>query len=415
MANFDPAYALMRLAYQTAEGIVPQTGYKDTQIMAEGFASTPGVVERTAISPVELAALRGKTANAPTFAWDAINPDDPAILALFPWGGYVTTTSPEAGVFFHDLSTASGDDPMPGQTSAKLWRDGQVGQRFVDYLINSAAISFGEDALVGAQLGGVASYGDYWEDPVHTAGAGTGAMRLRGVWGEEFAGEGIRVEVVTTAPLVVKARRVSAGAYGANQAFTAATWKNLTDEADLLFGDLASPIQLYVSGAVAIGDVYTFHAIVAPWVPSLADPDTVVSEVYSSVLVDGADFELKSGTFTVTKGAEARKGFGGVRNKGTRRRGTAKPVLGFTREAIDEFVRIKLETGQPFDFILNLYSAAKIAATDFNYGLEISLAGIRMSGSTPVVTSGTAPQEDQITTTGGTLTARIINSTASML
>lgn len=414
MANFDPAYALLRLFYQTAEGVVPQTGGKDTQILNEGFASTPGVVERTAISPVELAALRGKTANAPAYAWDAINPDDPCILTLLPLG-FVTTTTPVAGVYYHDLSATAGDDPTPGQITAMIWRDGTVGQRFVDYLINSSAISFGEDALVGAQLQGVASYGDYWADPVHAAGAGTGTMRLRGVWGEEFAGEGIRVEVVTTAPLVVKARRVSAGAYGANQAITIDTWKSLTDENDLLFGDLASPVQLRVSGAVAIGDVYTFAAISAAWVPSLADPDNVVAEVYSHVLVNGAEFELKSGTLTVTKGAEPRKGFGGVRYKGTRRRGILKPVLSFTREAIDEFVRTKLETGQTFDFVLKLYSASKIGATAFNYGLEITLAGIRMSGSTAVVSSGTGPQEDQVTTTGGTLTARIINSTASML
>lgn len=415
MANFDPAYALMRMFFQTAEGIVPQFGGKDTLIMAEGFASTPGVVEREAISPVQLAALRGKTANAPTYAWDAINPDDPAILSLFPALGFVSTTSPTAGVYYHDLSATSGDDPTPGQIAAEIWRDGLVGQRFVDFFVNSAAISFGENALVGAQLQGVASYADYWADPVHTAGAGTGAMRLRGVWGEEFAGEGVRVEVVTTAPLVVKARRVSAGAYGANQPVTLGTWHWLTDEANIGLGDRASKVELLVTGAVAIGDVYTFLAITAPWVPSLADPDTVVNEVYSGVTVDGADFELKSGTLTQTKGGEPRMGFGGVRNKGTRRRGTAKPVLAFSREAIDEFVRIKLETGQTFDFILNLYSAAKIAATNYNYGMEITLAGIRMSGSTAVVASGTAPQEDQITTTGGTLSARIINSTASML
>lgn len=414
MPNFDPAYALLRIAYQTARGLVPLTGWKDTTINAEGFASTPGVVERTAISPVQLTALRGKTANAPTFGWDAINPDDPCMLMLFPSLGYVTTTSPTAGVYYHDLDASTGDDPTPGWASARVWRDGLVGHTFVDFLANQAAISFGEDALVGATFQGVAAHGDYWGDGVHTAGAGTGSMRLRGVWGEEFDGTTIVVEVVDDLPLVVKVKR-GGGAYSANQSLTSGDWSRINGDGDLLLGDLASPVELLVSGAVAIGDIYTFSALTAPWVPSLADPDHVVSEVYSSVLVDGDPFVLKSGTLTQDKPAAPVKGFGGVRNFATRRRGTGKPTLAFSREAVDEFVRRRLETGTVFDFQLNLYSAVKIGATDYNYGLEISLAGIRMTGSTPVVTGGTAEQEDSITTTGGTLTARIINSVASLL
>lgn len=414
MPNFDPAYALMRVAYQTAQGLVPLTGWKDTLINAEGFASTPGVVERTAISPVQLAALRGKTATAPTFGWDAINPDDPCGLLLFPSLGFVSTTSPTAGVYYHDLDASAGDDPTPGWSAVRLWRDGEVGHTFIDYLINQATISFGEDALVGATFQGAAAYGHYWGDAAHTAGAGTASMRLRGVWGEEFDGTTIVVEVVDDSPLVVKVKR-GGGAYSANQTITTATWSRINGDGDLLLGDLASPVELYVAGAVAIGDIYTFSALTSPWVPSLADPDNVVSEVYSSVLVDGDPFVLKSGTLTQDKPAEAVKGFGGVRPFSTRRRGTGKPTLAFSREAIDEFVRRRLETGAVFDFDLKLYSASKIAATDYNYGLEISLTGIRMTGSTPVVTGGTAPQQDQITTTGGTLTARIINSTASML
>jgi hypothetical protein len=401
--TFDPANALASWAWESAGlGLIPQSGWHDIEFSGESLSNNAltlprGNISRASQTPVPLA---GKIETAGTLSVDAINP----LASWFPFLALmqkVDVDEVETGAFRHRISRTRTDATAPAETIAiRAWRDDGMGQVFLMCRVQQIAITFAERALVSMEITIVPQRGEYWDDPVKTAGTGTGLPRLRGLVAAQFgtdATQNFYAEVTAqdANSVTIKTKLGDADAMGATaRAIARASWVQVYDEANVRQGAPGDPLEIrFETGADHdVGDIYRFDYRRGEWVPSFAD-DIVVNECFSTVSLDGVDIELESGTLTIAKPAEQRHGFGLRRARRTRSRGKQTVQWQFQREYFEEKTRGLLELATAFAFRLNLDSGVAIGATAFNYAAHFVSLNCRASGQTASATDAETMDE----------------------
>lgn len=401
----DPAYGLLRWAWETVPGVPPVAGWHDIIYSGETFANEAQRLEREAITRGAMTKppLKGKFNVPAGFTVDALNPNqDWGPLAAII-GSAADPDEVETDTFVHKLSRLETDVSFPKTQSFAAWRNDDMGQRFCDARFNSLAFTWAAGALIGANYGIVAKMGDYWEDPTRTVGTGTVKPQVRGLFQDDDGGA--YTESATTKNLYIKiiaddattvtfkAKIGDATTYdGANQIATKGEWLWVRDQDDVRIGDRALKIEAYFSagidGTFVNDDIFKFLHRRGEWVPSYVDDTLACLEVYSAILWNGDEFEVESGGLTIAKGAEAKAALGGRGPRRTRSRGQQLPTWSIQREYLDKQIRRALDQGEPVALVAEINSGVKIGTTgDLYYGFRFVSPYCIATGPTATVTS----------------------------
>jgi hypothetical protein len=403
--SFDPSQALCRFAFEDIAGVPRVAGpFHDIENFAgETFTNTPETIQRTNITRAEERSrgLVGKVPAAGTLTLDAVNvAQDWLWWALLLGGRTTAVDTPEVGANRHRIFVKTARD-FPAQGTLYGWRDDSIAQRLLAAMCSQIQLTFAERALVGMVVTFVGGRGDYFDDPVRTAGAGTAFPALRGMHAAQFgtdATQNFHVEITAvTATLITFKRKVGDGdamSVGTTIA-TRGEWTNFADEADIIQGNPGDRVQIYwpVAGTFAVGDILRFDRVRDVWVPSFPDA-LVVNEVFSTISFDGADFEMNDGTITFSKPTEARFGFGGRRSRRVRQRGLRDYAISLNREYLDTKIRRKLELGETFDLRVHLSTGVGIGTSGNLYqSAEIIAPLCDPSGPTATATDASTMNE----------------------
>lgn len=396
---FDPSQALCRVAFEDIPGVPRIAGpFHDIENFAgETITNTAETIQRTAITRAgeRPRGMPSKIPAAGTLTLDAINTEQDWLFNGLLLGAVDTDVdTPEVGANRHRIHSTTGTRDFPESATIYAWRDDDLPQRLLRAMCSQLEISFAERQLVGMVASFVGGRGDYWDDPARTAGAGTAFPAIRGIHVAQFATDAtqnvwVEVTVQTATEITFKRRIGDADAFGAGTSVaTRGEWTNLVDEGGVLLGAPGDRLQIYwpVAGTFAVGDILRFDRIRGVWAPSFPD-SIIVNEVYSTITFDGVDFEMTSGTLTLTKPTEARFGFGGRRARRVRQRGLRDYTISLEREYLDTKVRRKLELGETFALRVHLSTGVTIGTTgNLHQSMEFIMPLCDPSGPNATVT-----------------------------
>lgn len=401
MPDFEPSSALAGWNWEDIPGVPRATGLHYGQIDGEGFATNALVVERTVITrdAEETEGLDGKLeATGNEWRADTFNPaaDWWFFAALF--GKASTAAHPTVpDVYLHRFSRSESSITFPGSQTIYIARDDGAPHRIMGARASVFTLQFRERALQSASLSFVSPAGDYFGDAVRTAGAGTtGFPIVRGFLSSQLdldvTDQNFHFEV-TAFDATTITRKVKLGdgdAFGAAEVVPRGRWVAIVDEAGVEQGSLGRPVQEYWPLTVdfQVGDIFKVDSRRPEWTPTFS-VNAPVNEVLSTLKIDGEDFEVESGTLTITRPAEAKYGFGGRVARRARQRGQQTAELTFSREVLDLKPRRLLESsGAPFSFDLHLRSEVPvIPAGDprVDHYLRLIAKRCKISGSTATV------------------------------
>ena len=432
MADFNPAQALIRNAWELTEQIPQEANWHYHDFVNETLSTEPTAIQDPSITDAgeEPEDLKSKI-NTNGVINVALNAEAHAhYLARFMEHS-ATPVNLSGGAYSHKLAPGETDVDFAETLTVEVSRDDGMPQLHKGVDVTGVNLSLAPSGLLTAGFQLISARADYWDAAEQTTGSGGPNPTLRGFLNHDnwtLADPNIYLKCISASGKTFRAKRGNGSSYDATYDMTfanAATWYPMYDEqaSPERLGDRSLEVEIYFPNftSLADNDAWRFDAARAVWVPTYPDVPKF-NEIYAVINIDGTAHRLKQVTLNCTKPGEADFNIGERFADQVIKRGRRTYRGSINRRYVSTALRKKLETGTSFTFQLVAYSGVIVGTSAYEHTFKATSMNCKFSGRTPVV-GGQSQLDENLNfschpsddgTYPNAMTFELINSIASL-
>lgn len=399
----NPANGLLSMAWESVPTVLPaDASFVDFNFVSESLSNDAETIQDDSITALAQrpVALPSKVKTGGNVVLRAMAEGGLPRLIANIQGKADMTEVVASTVYIGKYAPSMTELTAPETFSTRVWRDDNLPQYGRGSRVRSLDFSIQQRGLLQVTANIIQQRSDYWSYPtvVNEGSANTHRPRLQGIpnYAQFLAGNLVRFKVtdVTGLPTTItgRAKFTSGASYGSTDINVLIGEDDAGfplvaeayDDAGNRIGTRAMPVEVILHDGTGyqVDDEYQFDYGTV-WTPSYADCP-VFNEIFAKVLIDDEEFKVTQATMKIEGVAEADFAIGGRFAWNVINRGQRQVSIGLQRRYLDIKLRRRLETGQPFKFVLDCFGGQAISGS-YEHEFHWTSTNCIPSGTTPVI------------------------------